>query len=267
MRLDFSHRNTMTVAHAPMSSMTPPHAPLRALIVDDEPHARRYLCELLESESEIDVVGEGSSGAEGIAQIRKLAPDVVFLDIQMPDLDGFEVVKRLETTKLPLFIFVTGYSEYAVKAFEIEAVDYLCKPFDKERLSISLERTMRRMSLRESISGDDESRWLSRLSIKEEEGIVFVPVEQVLWIEAANKYVVIHLNDRTYISRQTIQSLEDELDPKQFVRIHRSILVRKSAVRGLHPLFHGDYIVRLVNGAEVMLSRNFRGSFFQQMSR
>jgi two-component system, LytTR family, response regulator len=247
--------------------MTTTHTRLRALIVDDEPHSRRYLCELLESESDVDVVGEGSSGAEGIEQIRKLSPDVVFLDIQMPDLDGFEMVERLELTKMPLFIFVTGYSEYAVKAFEIEAVDYLCKPIDKERLSISLERTIRRMSLGESGPENEGDGWLSRLSIKEQEGIVFVPVEQVLWIEAANKYVAIHTGDRTYIARQTIQSLEDELDPRQFVRIHRSILVRKAAVRGLHPLFHGDYIVRLVNGAEVTLSRTFRESFFHQMSR
>src|SRR5271156_4251570 len=156
----------MTVGQAPISSMTPPHAPLRALIIDDEPHARRYLCELLESESEIDVVGEGSSGAEGIEQIRKLSPDVVFLDIQMPDLDGFEMVERLEITKLPLFIFVTGYSEYAVKAFEIEAVDYLCKPFDKERLSISLERAMRRLGAHDDPSGGkaEAKPWLSRLA-------------------------------------------------------------------------------------------------------
>jgi two-component system LytT family response regulator len=247
--------------------MTTTHTRLRALIVDDEPHSRRYLCELLESESDVDVVGEGSSGAEGIEQIRKLSPDVVFLDIQMPDLDGFEMVERLELTKMPLFIFVTGYSEYAVKAFEIEAVDYLCKPIDKERLSISVERTIRRMSVGESGPENEGDRWLSRLSIKEQECIVFVPVEQVLWIEAANKYVAIHTGDRTYIARQTIQSLEDELDPRQFVRIHRSILVRKAAVRGLHPLFHGDYIVRLVNGAEVTLSRTFRESFFHQMSR
>jgi two-component system, LytTR family, response regulator len=257
----------MTVEDAPSTSMTQSRAHLRALIVDDEPHSRRYLCELLQTESDVEVVGESSSGIEAIEQILKLSPDVVFLDIQMPDLDGFEVVERLDTTRMPLFIFVTGYSEYAIKAFEIEAVDYLCKPIEKERLSISLERTIRRMHLRESGSGDEGDRWLSRLSIKEDEGIVFVPVEQVLWIEAANKHVVIHTSDRTYVARQTIQSLESELDPRQFVRIHRSIVVRKAAVRGLHPLFHGDYIVRLVNGVEVTLSRTFRESFFHQMSR
>jgi two-component system, LytTR family, response regulator len=238
---------------------------MRALIVDDEPHARRYLSELLEGEADLVVVGEASSGAGGIEQIGALSPDVVFLDIQMPDLDGFHLVESIELPRLPLFIFVTGYGEYAVRAFEIEAVDYLCKPFDKERLVTALERAHRRMKLKEVAIDNDESRWLSRLSIRDESGFVFVPVDQILWIEAANKYVVVHTTAGTHIARQTIQSLQDKLDPVQFVRIHRSTLVRKSAVRGLHPLFHGDYIVKLVNGAEITLSRNFRASFFHEM--
>ena len=240
-------------------------SPMRALIVDDEPHARRYLSELLESETDLLIVGEASSGAQGIEQIGTLSPDVVFLDIQMPDLDGLELVKRIELPHLPLFVFVTGYSEYAVRAFEIEAVDYLRKPFDKERLLTALERAHRRMNLRENATENKESRWLSRLSIRDENGFIFVPVDQILWIEAANKYVVVHTIAGTHIARLTIQGLQDKLDPDQFVRIHRSIVVRKSAVRGLHPLFHGDYIVRLVNGAEITLSRNFRASFFNEM--
>jgi two-component system LytT family response regulator len=239
--------------------------PMRALIVDDEPHARRYLSELLEGETDLLIVGEASSGAEGIAQIGTLSPDVVFLDIQMPDLDGLQLVERIEPPRLPLFIFVTGYSEYAVRAFEIEAVDYLCKPFDKERLLTALERAHRRMNLKEDPIENKESRWLSRLSIRNENGFTFVPVDQILWVEAANKYVVVHTTGGTHIARQTIQSLQDKLDPEQFVRIHRSTVVRKSAVRGLHPLFHGDYIVKLVNGAEITLSRNFRASFFHEM--
>jgi two-component system LytT family response regulator len=121
---------------------------------------------------------------------------------------------------------------------------------DKERLSISLERATRRLGTRDNLSGDkaEANPWLSRLAIKDENGIVFVPVEQILWIEAANKYVVVHTTSRTHIVRQTIKSLEDTLNPKEFLRIHRSILVRKAAVRGLHPLFHGDYIVKLTNG-------------------
>jgi two-component system LytT family response regulator len=197
-----------------------------------------------------------------------MSPDLVFLDIQMPGIDGFEMVDRIGTETVPMFIFVTGYSEYAVRAFEIEAVDYLCKPFDKERLSVSLERAARRLDHRHSsLESERESQYLSRLSIKEEDGIVVVPVDRILWIEAANKYVVVHTTDRKHILRQTIQNLEDSLDPKQFVRIHRSTLVRKAAVRGLHPLFHGDYLVKLTNGVELTLSRSFRGSFFQQISR
>jgi len=180
-----------------------------------------------------------------------------------------DVIRDNEKASRPVFIFVTGYSEYAVKAFEIEAVDYLRKPFDKERLSISLERAIRRLSTRDTVSGRqvERNQWLSRLAIKEKDGIVFVPVEQILWIEAANKYVIVHTANREHIARQTIQSLEDALDPRQFVRIHRSILVRKAAVRGLHPLFHGDYIVKLADGIELTLSRNFREAFFNQMSR
>jgi len=241
---------------------------MRTLIVDDEPHARSYLRELLDGEPDVVIVGEAASGLEGIDLISKRSPDVVFLDIQMPDLNGFEMVGQIESEQIPAFIFVTGYSEYAVKAFEVEAVDYLCKPFDKDRLAISLERAIRHLAVRNAASVDETqaNRWLSRLTVREENRIVFVAVEQILWIEAANKYVVIHTADREYIVRQTMQSLEDTLDPRQFVRIHRSILVRKAAVRGLHPLFHGDYIVKLVNGAEVTLTRNFRGSFFNQMS-
>jgi len=249
--------------------MPPSQASMRALIIDDEQHARHYLRELLGGEKDVVVLGEASSGAEGLEQILALSPDLVFLDIQMQDLDGFELVERLAIERAPIFIFVTGYSEYAVKAFEVEAVDYLCKPFDKERLSISLERAVRRLSKRDAAAGGeaDKNRWVTRLAIKEEDGIVFVPVEQILWIEAANKYVVVHTTGRDHITRQTIQSLEDTLDPRQFLRIHRSVLVRKAAVRGLHPLFHGDYIVKLTNGAELTLGRNFRGSFFNQMSR
>ncbi len=132
-----------------------------------------------------------------------------------------------------------------------------------------MERAVRRLNSRRGVSAGDREpdEWLSRLAVREENGIVFVPVEKVLWIEAANKYVVVHTEFREHIVRQTIQNLEDTLDPKQFVRIHRSVLVRKAAVRGLQPLFHGDYLVKLTNGVDLTLSRNFRGSFFNQMSR
>jgi two-component system LytT family response regulator len=249
--------------------------PVRTLIVEDEPHARHYLRELLSGEPEVAIVGEASSGLEGAELIREVSPDLVFLDIQMPDLSGFDVIAEIGVDKMPAFVFVTAYSEFAVRAFEVEAADYLCKPFDRDRLAASLERAMRRLQLRNTEAAenrlstlhDKTHRWLSRIPIKEKNGIIFVPVDGILWIEAADKYVELHTADRTYLARQTVQSLEESLDPKQFVRIHRSTIVRKAAVRGLHPLFHGDYLVRLNSGAELMLSRNFRESFFTQMSR
>jgi two-component system, LytTR family, response regulator len=247
----------------------------RALIVEDEPHARRYLRQLLSEEPRVAIVGEAAGGAEGADLVHRLSPDLVFLDIQMPDLSGFDLIAEIGVENMPVFIFVTAYSEYAVRAFEVEAVDYLCKPFDRERLSASLERAMRRLQRGNAplARGGPEGahvkagRWLSRLPVKEKDGIVFVPVDGILWIEAADKYVELHTEERTYLARQTIQKLEESLDPTRFVRIHRSTIVRKAAVRGLHPLFHGDYLVRLDNGTELMLSRNFRESFFSQMSR
>lgn len=249
--------------------------PMRTLIVEDEPHARHYLRELLAGEQEVAIVGEAASGTEGANLIRKVSPDLVFLDIQMPDLSGFDLIAEVGVDKMPAFVFVTAYSEFAVRAFEVEAVDYLCKPFDRERLSASLERALRRLDSqlaratgngRGALRGKSDP-WLSRIPIKERNGIIFVPVDGLLWIDAADKYVELHTADRTYLARQTIQSLEETLDPRQFVRIHRSTIVRKAAVRGLHPLFHGDYLVRLNNGTELTLSRNFRESFFTQMSR
>jgi two-component system, LytTR family, response regulator len=255
--------------------MSDAQVPVRTLIVEDEPHARHYLRQLLADEPAVAIVGECSNGADGADLIRKVSPDLVFLDIQMPDLSGFDLIAEIGVEKMPSFVFVTAYSEFAVRAFEVEAVDYLCKPFDRDRLSASLERAMRRLDLRNSQANDNglgavhakADPWLLRIPIKERNGIVFVPVDTILWIEAADKYVEIHAADRTYLARETIQSLEENLDPKQFVRIHRSAIVRKAAVRGLHPLFHGDYLVRLNNGTELTLSRNFRESFFTQMSR
>ena len=248
---------------------------VRTLIVEDEPHARHYLRELLGGEREVAIVGEASSGAEGVDLIRKISPDLVFLDIQMPDLSGFDVIAKVGVERMPAFVFVTAYNEFAVRAFEVEAVDYLCKPFDQERLSAALERATRRFHLRNGNAAengqgalhDKSNPWLSRISVKEKNGIIFVPVDGILWIDALDKYVELHTPDRTYLARQTIQSLEESLDPKQFVRIHRSTIVRKAAVCGLHPLFHGDYLVRLNDGTELTLSRNFRESFFSNMSR
>src|SRR5580658_9176649 len=143
----------------------------RVLIVEDEAHARHYLRELLEEEPRVEVVGESANGVLGVQQIRELSPDIVFVDIQMPGLDGFGMIDRIPASRPPLYVFVTGYSEFAVRAFEVEAVDYLCKPFDKERLSLSIDRALRRLN--SAVPNAGESQWLSRLSIKDDERILF----------------------------------------------------------------------------------------------
>ena len=247
------------------------HPPLRALLIEDELPARRYLRELLSRQKRVTVIGEAATGLEGVELIRALSPDLAFLDVHMPELDGFGIVERIGPARMPAFVFVTAYPDYAVRAFEVEAVDHLCKPFDQARLAATLARVRRHLRQR------DESRqtrvpeapdeWMSRITVKEEAGITFVPVDDVLWIEAANKHVVIHSLQGTHIARLTIQHLAERMDPVRFVRIHRSILVRKSAVRGLHPLFHGDYTVKLTNGTELTLSRTYRDTFFDAMNR
>lgn len=251
--------------------MSQPQENIRTLLVEDELHTRRYMRELLAAESDIVVIGEASSGSEGARQIHALAPDLVFLDVQMPELDGFEMIGRIGVNRMPAFIFVTGYSNYALRAFEVEALDYICKPFDRDRLLASLDRARRHIRLRRERAEDHREaeqkirQEFSRIQIHEKDGITFVPIENILWIEAADKYVLIHTTSGTHTVRQTIHSLEGKLDPKQFVRIHRSMVVRKAAVRGLHPLFHGDYIINLIDGTELRLTRSFRESFFSQM--
>ena len=242
----------------------------RLLIVEDEVHARRFLRELLAAEPDVSVVGEATNGAEGAEMVKALAPDLVFLDIQMPELDAFEMIARVGVDHMPAFVLVTAFSEHAVRAFEVEALDYLCKPFDQERLHASLERFRRyRTRVAKSVHEDGKTpkSWRRRLAIKQESGVLFVPVEQILWIEAANKYVVIRTANHSYMSRQTIQSIVDELSPEQFVQTNRSIVVRKNAVREVKPLFHGDHIVFLADGTELALSRNYREKFFSEMAR
>jgi two-component system LytT family response regulator len=243
----------------------------RVLIVEDEVHARRYLRELLTAEPGVSVAGEAGDGVQAAGMIAALTPDLVFLDIQMPELDAFEMIARVGQARMPAFIFVTAFSQYAIRAFEVEALDYLCKPFDQERLHAALERFHRyRARITEFRTHEQRpaaESWRRRLAIKEESGTRFVPVEQVLWVEAANKYVVIRTADHSFISRQTIQSMVDELSPEQFVRISRSVVVRKSAISEVKPLFHGDHLVVLADGTELALSRNYREAFFSEMVR
>lgn len=248
-------------------SCTPTAAttPARAIIVEDELHARRYLRALLQDEPRIDIVAESSNGADGLQQIESLCPDIAFVDVQMPSLDGLDMIERIDGPRLPLFVLVTGHCEHAVKAFELGAVDYLCKPFDEERLTAAVERALRR--LHAAAADGSGSRWLSQLEIADTgRGVVVpVPVAEIIWIEAANRYVVIHTAAGSHTVRQSIQGLEKRLDPGEFVRTHRSALVRKAAVRGVHERSPGHYLIELANGAAAPLSRAFRLPFFRAM--
>src|ERR1700730_382348 len=231
------------------------NSPSRVLIVEDEVHARRYLRELLTAETGVIVAGEAADGAQAAEMITALVPDLVFLDIQMPELDAFQVIARVGQNRMPAFIFVTAFSEYAIRAFEIEALDYLCKPFDQNRLHAALQRFDRhRARSQETIDEAQRSivkSWRGRIAIKQESGIRFIPVEQILWVEAANKYVVIRTADHSHITRKTIQSIVAELSPEKFVRISRSIVVRKSAISEVKPLFHGDHLVVPADGTKL----------------
>lgn len=239
--------------------------PARAIIVEDELHARRYLRALLEGEPRIDIVAESSNGADGLRQIESLCPDIAFVDVQMPSLNGLDMIERVDGPRLPLFVLVTGHCEYAVKAFELEAVDYLCKPFDEERLSAAVERALRRLHAAAADGGGN--RWLSQLEIADAgRGVVVpLPVAEIIWIEAANRSVVIHTTAGPHILRQSIRALEKRLDPSEFVRTHRSALVRKAAVRGVHERSPGNYLIKLANGAVAPLSKALRLPFFRAM--
>ena len=243
----------------------------RVLIVEDEVHSRRFLCELLQEEPDVEIVGEATNGGEGAEMVAALRPDLVFLDIQMPEVDAFQMVETVGQDQMPSLIVVTAFAEYALRAYEIEALDYLCKPFDRARLHASLARYFRfkkrALGTAKELGPPNPRVWRRRLAIKEDSAIRFVPVERILWIEAANKYVVVRTADRSYVSRQTIQSLVEELSPEHFVRTSRSIIVRKNAVSEVRPLFHGDHLILLIDGTEIALSRNYRESFYSEMAR
>ena len=247
---------------------------IRAIIVDDEKPARRRLRELLERQPEIIVVAECSNGEEAVRQIRTLQTDLLFLDIQMPGLDGFGVVGEIGAAQMPATIFVTAYDQYALKAFDVCALDYLLKPFSDERFErclarvLSFVRTQQReemshriLSLLEQVQprqSESAAAPLDCLTIKNGKRILFLRVEEIDWIEAAGVYVQIHAAGKTWLHRTSLGELESKLDPRQFLRIHRSTMVNRRKVRELHPHSHGDFLMLLHDGTELKLSRSYR---------
>lgn len=242
---------------------------IRVLIIDDEPLAREKIREFLQDDPAIEVVGECANGREAIAALKKSAPDLLFLDIQMPEMGGFETLEAMRAERMPLVIFVTAYDQYAVRAFEFHALDYLLKPFDRERFDAALARA--KAQLQPGDNGDLDQRILSlledlkagakhleRLVIKTGGRVFFLSVEEINWIEAEGNYVRVHTDKGSYLLRDTISSMEEQLDPKKFLRIHRSAVVKIDRIQELQPWFHGEYRVILQGGVELMLSRKYR---------
>ena len=239
---------------------------IRAMIVDDERHARQKMRTLLEQERDVSVVGECRNGTEAVAAIREHKPDLVFLDIEMPGCDGFEVLRETAPAARQI-VFVTAYDHYAVRAFEVQALDYLLKPFDRDRLASTLERVRERLR-----SGEDLQERLKsfldqvkprtgtrdRLMIRSSGRITFIKATDVEWIEAADNYVRIHSGKESHLIRETMANLESDLDRRRFVRVHRSAIVNVDAIAEIRSMFHGDYSIRLRTGAEIPLGRTFR---------
>jgi two-component system, LytTR family, response regulator len=241
---------------------------IRTLIVDDEPLARRRIRRMLARHPEVDVIGECANGREAIAAIQTQQPALVFLDVQMPEVDGFAVLAAIGADEMPLIIFVTAYDQYALRAFEVYALDYVLKPFDRRRFDNALQRAKARMlSERSDVSERalallEELRaqqsHLERMVIKAGGRAFFLKTEEIDWVEAEGKYVRLHVGKESYLVREAISQIEAQLDPKRFLRIHRSTIVNLDRVRELQPWFHNDYRVILRDGTELMLSRSCR---------
>jgi two-component system LytT family response regulator len=261
---------------------------IRALIVDDEPAARRGIALMLADHPDFEVVGQCADGLEALEAIEQVAPDLVFLDIQMPGLDGFDVLQRLGAEAAPGIIFVTAYDEYAIRAFDVNAIDYLLKPYSDSRFAEALERA-RGLIERERLTdfrrrlasllgdlteegasagdrdggagpagqvGRERTRAVSRFPIKTRGRVVFVSADEVSWISAERDYVRLHTGQRSYLLREKIGELEEQLSPEGFVRVHRSALVRVEAIDELQDLGDGRYLVRLADGRELRMSRS-----------
>jgi two-component system LytT family response regulator len=221
---------------------------VRALIVDDEPLARTRLQRLLRSRADVEVVGAAANADAAVEKITELAPDLIFLDIQMPGLGGFDVLRQIGGSGRPFVIFTTAHAQYALRAFEVHALDYLLKPFDAERLNASLDRALPMI---------DSSEWTERFIVKSAGRIMFLRADEIAWIAAADNYVYLHVNGASHLVRDSLKAMEKKLDPERFARVHRSAIVNLSSIAELKPLDHGDYEVTLRDGTQLTATRKF----------
>jgi two-component system LytT family response regulator len=251
---------------------------IKALVVDDEPLARERVMSLLQGESGIEVLGECRDGQEAIAAIQQLSPDLVFLDVQMPGADGFEVLSAVGADRMPMVIFVTAYDQHALKAFEVRALDYLLKPFDRERFHSAVQRA--RASIEQQETGDLGRRLLAlvkdlrpaapkadRIVVKSAGRLFFLRADEIDWIEAAGNYARLHVGSESHLLRETMNSLEARLDPEHFFRIHRSRIVNMERIQELQPWFNGEYVVILRNGTRLTLSRGYREKLQERLGK
>ncbi|HEX9983904.1 MAG TPA: LytTR family DNA-binding domain-containing protein [Thermoanaerobaculia bacterium] len=239
--------------------------PITALIVDDEPLARKRMHKLLRGLDDVTVVGEAAGGEEALREIGERHPEVVFLDVQMPRLDGFEVVRRLAPDARPLIVFVTAYEQYALAAFRASAVQYLLKPIEREPLRRAMARVRELVAARsyppltEFLARlQQQTAFMQHIAVKSKGRVRLVRVEQIDWFESAGNYVRLHVGSERFLLRQTMNGLEQKLDPRQFVRIHRTTIVNLGRIRDTRSASHGDHIVVLHDGTELLLSRAYR---------
>ena len=233
---------------------------------------------MLEAEPEIEIIGECADGREAVDSIEAQSPELVFLDVQMPELDGFGVLEALGSERMPAFIFVTAHDKFALRAFDVHAIDYLLKPFDRDRFKTALQRALNR--LQGQPTGELNQRLLGlladlkahpkaadRLVVKSEGRVLFVRTDDIDWIEAADNYVNLHVGTESHLLRETMSALETKLAPGKFLRISRSTIVNVERIKELQPMFHGEYVVILRNGTRLTLSRSHREKLHQLMGK
>ncbi|MGH9847068.1 MAG: LytR/AlgR family response regulator transcription factor [Blastocatellia bacterium] len=237
------------------------------MIVDDEPLGRTVIREMLRRDGEVEITGECANGREAIETICNQRPDLIFLDVQMPEMDGFEMLAALDAAHLPMVVFVTAYDQYAVRAFEVHAVDYLLKPFDRERFDRALQHAKSQLKLDRNgtinqrildLLEKPHKKYLERVVIKAHGRVFFLKTGEIDWIGAEGNYISLHVKKESYLLRETIGGFEAQLDPARFARIHRSQIVNLDRIRELQPWSHGEYHVILHDGTQLTLSRSYR---------
>ena len=231
-------------------------ATIRTLIVDDQLLAREMLRRMLKDEPDIEVVGMPASGPEAVEAIHSLSPDLVFLDVRMPELDGFGVLAQIDPSRMPAIIFVTANDDFALRAFDVHAVDYLVKPCTKERFHTALQRARRQIQRNEA--GATQQRLTALLEDLKAQPRLAERLPDIDWVEAADNYVKLHVGSEAHMLRETMTSLENKLPAERFLRISRSAMVNIEQIKELHPMFHGEYVVILRNGARLTLTRGYR---------